>query len=651
MQDKLRWPIVTAIVLASLGAVVFWTARPRAPSPSRIASTAPTPSASVTGDRAPGAALPTVSAAPSSAVNPAPSSEGGASAPERADVVEDAAAPQGALEGRVLSVETGLGVPGAELTFEKSATAASARSDASGRFTFAPPQPGAWRLAAASAQGFLPFAPEWGHSPVVFQSAAGRRIRGVQVFLTPAIDYLGVVLSPPPEPAPVRGAEVRLLGASAGDQALLPLRDRFATDERGEFHFQAPDNAALEARHPDFAPGRAQVDFSARVSHRLVIALGPRKGSAPQAGSIAGRVVDPRASPVAGALVSAAPEAQESDENPSSQTTTDAQGRFRLEGLEPGRYRVAAQQEGWAPALRSGVSAGAGDLLLELGEGAKLVGSVRDVAGQPIPSFAIRVLHRDGPLRLERAYSGARFDPQGQFEIAGLPPGPALVSASAPGFAESKALEIALVASPAPAARADLVLSAGARLTGRVVERGTRRPLAGARVQVEGWSSGAGAAAPTHLSAATDASGGFAIAGLRAGKVSLQVSAAEHDGRIVPGLQLPESGDAEPVTVELTPVATGEAPRLELAGLGLAMEAKGDALVVDRVLALGGGAEAGLVPGDAVLAIDGKPAVELGFEGAINLIRGPEGSEVALKVRRADGQVVEITARRRIIRN
>jgi C-terminal processing protease CtpA/Prc len=120
---------------------------------------------------------------------------------------------------------------------------------------------------------------------------------------------------------------------------------------------------------------------------------------------------------------------------------------------------------------------------------------------------------------------------------------------------------------------------------------------------------------------------------------------------VVPAFDLPEAVELPPLSVELSPVESGQEPRLELAGLGCVLQAEGDALMVQRLAPFGGAAEAGLAPGDAILAIDGKPAAQLGFEGAIDAIRGPEGTDVTLKIRRADGQVVEIVARRKIVRN
>jgi hypothetical protein len=82
-------------------------------------------------------------------------------------------APRGAFEGSVLSRGTGVGIPGAEVTFSRGGAAASVRCAADGSFRFEPPEAGRWQLAAASAPGHAPFAPEWGHSPVVFDARPG----------------------------------------------------------------------------------------------------------------------------------------------------------------------------------------------------------------------------------------------------------------------------------------------------------------------------------------------------------------------------------------------------------------------------------------------------------------------------------------------
>jgi C-terminal processing protease CtpA/Prc len=63
----------------------------------------------------------------------------------------------------------------------------------------------------------------------------------------------------------------------------------------------------------------------------------------------------------------------------------------------------------------------------------------------------------------------------------------------------------------------------------------------------------------------------------------------------------------------------------------------------------GGAADAGLVPGDQILAIDGTPVARLGYEGSIGVIRGPEGTTVVLRLRR-DGRESDVVAMRKRVR-
>src|SRR5207244_2894627 len=83
------------------------------------------------------------------------------------------------------------------------------------------PAPGRHRVAAVAADGYLPFAPAWGHSPLTVDLVAGRRVRGVAIRLRPAIEYTVTVLA---GEAPAAAAEVRVLAAATGELALLPLR-------------------------------------------------------------------------------------------------------------------------------------------------------------------------------------------------------------------------------------------------------------------------------------------------------------------------------------------------------------------------------------------------------------------------------------------
>jgi C-terminal processing protease CtpA/Prc len=75
-----------------------------------------------------------------------------------------------------------------------------------------------------------------------------------------------------------------------------------------------------------------------------------------------------------------------------------------------------------------------------------------------------------------------------------------------------------------------------------------------------------------------------------------------------------DGGSLGPLTIALTKLADGEHPSLELIGIGVQLAADGDALRVQRVIAGGGAAAAGIVVGDRLVAVDGVSVTPLGVE-------------------------------------
>lgn len=562
-------------------------------------------------------------------------------------------APHGALSGRVVSRGTGEGIPGAELTFSRAGAAASTRSGPRGLFRFEPPAAGLWRLAAATAAGHLPFAPEWEQSPVEFAARPGAPLEGVVVTLDPAVGLRGLVLSP--EAKPVAGAEVRLLGAASGESALLPLPGRFVSGPDGTFAFAAREGALLEARAAGYAPARAELDFAARVSGRLVLRLGPARGEPAPREAIGGRVVGPGGAPVEGALVTARflfSQEPESDLHPSAQAVSGPDGRFLLADLDPGAHVLRAARQGFAPGRLARVQTGRTDAELVLSAGGRLEGTVRERGtGRPVAPFTVHVTRGRGPSRSFPLASRAFLDPEGRFEMGDLPAGQVRVAVIAPAHAPSEPVEVEIPEPPGGPGRLDVLLSAGGRIVGQVLDRETRRPIPGASVEVEGQPEPAASVVPSRAEATADADGHFVLAGVPSRPLSLFASAPAHHARILSGLHVADGGELGPVTIELSPTGEGEDPRVELAGIGAVLAQRGDALRIVEVNLAGGAAEAGLAAGDDVVTIEGRPVRDLGFADAIQRIRGPEGSTIQLGVRRGrDGPVREIWVPRRLVR-
>lgn len=561
----------------------------------------------------------------------------------------DLPAPRGAVEGAVLSRGTGAGLPGAEVTFSRGGAAASVRCAPDGTFRFEPPEAGRWQLATAAAPGHAPFAPEWGHSPVSFDARPGERVRGVTLWLRPVRPYSGRVEGPAGQP--VAGAEVRVVGSGTGDRALLPSADRTSSGADGSFTLPAPDDATLEGRHPGFAPGRTRIDLAARASRRVVVKLGAAS-TRDVPTSLEGKVVSAGV-PVEGALVSARlllRGGPGSAEDPvAAQASSDAEGKFSLRDLGPGRHLVQAAREGYTQA-RAVVSRPGEEAIVELTRGGALAGSVRDAgSGQVLPAFRVEV-RRGG--RGGRLLVGAAtvLDASGRFEIRDLPPGPVVVRASAPGHLPSPDVEATVPEHPG-VTEVDLRLGSGGRIAGRVTDRATGRPLPGALVALEGDGGSEPSLLDPGATAVAGADGAFLVSGLPLRTVSLHVSAEGHHARIVTGIEVPDGGVAGPVEVKLTPLAEGEEPRVELAGIGVAMAQRGrGALRITAVVPGGGAAEAGLAAGDEILAVEGVPVAELGMAGAVDRIRGPEDTRVRLTVRRGEAPATEVWVWRRLVR-
>lgn len=545
----------------------------------------------------------------------------------------------GAFSGRVVSATNGQGVPGAELTFAGPSGAASTRTDEAGSFRFLPDQEGLWQLASIRAEGFLPFGPDWGQSPVRLMARPGSGVDGVLLALTPEESW--TVRVEGPDGKPLAGAQVRLLTGRSGETVLFPTNDEFTTGSDGEVRLTAPERSTVEARHPGHAPARAELT-SRLAGRRAVLRLEAETPAASEV--LAGRVVDESGAAIAGAGVRATsprgthlPGAEDTGA-PMAEAMTDADGRFLLERLAAGRYDVTAGILGRVGTTLSNAEAGRRDLVLTLARGARLTGRVHDERGAPVASFQLELqLHR-GPLEREFGSTLTIVDTQGRFTVEGLASGTYTLRVAAYGLAPA-APTVTVPPSTADVGPIDITLSPGARLEGQVVKSGGGGPIAGARVQVEGGVYGASLA--TVFDAMTDASGRFTLDGLAPGTLSLSVSAAMHDTRIVDRVVVGPGASPLP-PIELNPVADGGTERVEMVGIGAVLGPRDDSLVMGQVIPGGGAAEAGLQPGDAIVSIDGTNVVEMGFPTAVQRIRGPEGSRVLLGIRRAGRSDVEV---------
>jgi hypothetical protein len=522
------------------------------------------------------------------------------------------------------------------LTFEHGGRTWSVSGSADGAFSFPTEETGRWLLAAVSAPGHLPFAPEWGQSPVLLYARKGETVRGITITLSPADEFEGKVVDPANNP--VAGASITVLGGGAGANTLVPLKDQYRSDSNGVFRFVAPQDAVVEATHDGFARGRARIDYSARLSRSLTIHLRPQ--TAAQL-TIEGTVVDRDGSPAEGALVSARLKGKPGEVPATSRV--DVAGRFQLSDLLPGVWILSASRADSAPAVVE-VAAGTKGVLLRLLRGGELVGRVKGKqTGAPVAPFTVLVYAKE--MR-----SISVVDPSGEYHFHDLSPGPATVSVVAPGYAPASEARVTVPEAGRGAARADFELTSGGRLSGLVLEQKTAKAIVGAEVEVEGTPPSLGI--PIRNETKTDGEGRFSLAGLAEHNSGIQVSASGYHARIVSVPPIPDGEQRGPLRIELNPVKPGEREGVELTGIGAILEKSGEAFVVVKVVPQGGAAEVGIAEGDVVTSIDGRSTKAMAFADLVTLIRGPEGTMVALEVQKGGNaqSSVMLVVPRRVVR-
>lgn len=543
-------------------------------------------------------------------------------------------APGGVVSGRVINWSTGDGVGGAELTFMTPEGLTTVRSQDDGAFELAPPKPGPFALATIVASGFLPYAPELEHSPVRFSFNANQAVRGLTLFLFPALDYVGTVIDE--TGAPVAGARVAMAASPAGEQTLESITSTWTTDRSGAFTFHAPDFSVFEASL-GAKRGWAMLDGNVATTRRMTITLGD---APPRDASIRGKVVDSSGEPLPNVLVSAVPSGGPAGQSPprsNALATSADDGTFALEGLDRETYLLTAELDEFAPARRE-VKGGTHRLVLTLETGAVIGGIVRDPDDQPVPAFTLLVTRRRGVIR-EVVTTRSVIDPSGRFRVH-VVKGDYELLVSGTGWAPSPPV-------PASSGMTDvrIDLGAGATLKGTVVDADSGAPLAYARVNREGATGGA-SARPANAGTVTRTDGSFELTGIPAGPLTISVGAGDYHPRLEGGLVAVDGGTVGPIKIPLTKLAPGEAPKIEFVGIGVKLSAGEDSLRVDMVVPEGGAAAAGIVAGDHIVAVDGAPVTELGMDGAVARIRGVAHTNVTLSIRRGD-ELLQLVVERR----
>lgn len=286
-----------------------------------------------------------------------------------------------------------------------------------------------------------------------------------------------VVRRPPAPPAgrPVLAGEGWPLPVLAGGAAAL----RLGRSGDGAGLFVAGPAGPAAHRVLASAPGHgdAAVDLpgvapSQRAEHVVVL---------PPPSSVSGHVVDERGQPVAAAtlvLDGHGPAGHRRRE-----ASSDARGRFAFDGLAAGTWTLTASADGHAGSRGQRLSLTERERMdgveVVLTRGARLVGVVRDVDGQPVSAPIVATTR---PWADTATVRQTRSDEHGRFELSAVPggttrvraePGDDIVVEVHPGAVH----ELQLLQQRAPALHVRVADAHGAPLGGSEVALSTLGPM------------------------------------------------------------------------------------------------------------------------------------------------------------------------------
>lgn len=270
---------------------------------------------------------------------------------------------------------------------------------------------------------------------------------------------------------PVPDAWVHVVTHGSAIPSVETEARRYTTDSDGRVVTDrlAPGNYDLIVRADRFELRRVEdVRVDVDTPQSLVIRLTPGL-------EISGVVFDADDTPVANALVCLKPrwiEARLGNQasivvTPTDtgdldhlEATTDHEGRFRLTGLQPGRFDLVTLHDTHPNGHARSVAAGSEDVVIRLARGGTLIGRVSTSEGGPVAGATVRLAD------LTRQTTS---DALGHFTLPGLTQSSSRLEILADGYPVLR-VDLPPIEPGASTELVDFVLSAGARIVGTVVD-------------------------------------------------------------------------------------------------------------------------------------------------------------------------------------
>jgi RNA polymerase sigma factor (sigma-70 family) len=352
---------------------------------------------------------------------------------------------------------------------------------------------------------------------------------------------------------------------------------------------------------------------------------------------IRGLVVDESGRPLEGAEVAAALEVGGRSFKRAARSRrvlTGSDGTFAIDDLPAGMYTLFASHPEHAEASRSGVAAASAAVKLVLGRAGSLAGVVVDGSGKPLPSYSLLVVppsrgRETAAMRLEGAPGHALpipiSSPAGTFELNGLAGGSYALHVSTADRLHGVVENVAVVAGQRRG-NVRFVVSPAARVTGRVLEIETRRPLI-AELRVPG---------EPVVSTRSAADGAFVLEGVAPARERMLEVRTPNDDHVRERWTIAVPPGQKDVDIGVVWLLSGPDRKLEPrgGGTGLHLGRTPTQISIYDVRPGSPGEQHDIRPGDQLLGIDGRDVRHFGLRAAGVLLMGEAGTPVTVSVAR-----------------